>query len=145
MKKKLNVILAFAVLTGALCFSILPATAFGQLDRIGKGRAKNMLSRVTKDLKKYYYDKNLHGVDLDARTEQAKDRIDKAKTLGEAFGIIAQVLLDLDDAHTVFYPPARAVKFEYGWKLGAVVDKCFFSRSSREATLTRKAFAPATK
>jgi len=105
--------------------ALLAGSVYPQLDKIDKGRAKDMLTAVTDDVKKYYYDESLHGVDMDARVQAAKDKIDNAKSLGEAFGIIAQVLLDLNDSHTRFFPPSRAVKFEYGWKVKMVGDRCF--------------------
>lgn len=114
------------LLTIALGMALLfPAKAIAQLDSIDKGRAKDMLTNVTKDIEKYYYDPDLHGIDMDARVKAAKDKIDNARSLGEAFGIIAQVLLDLNDSHTKFFPPSRAVKFEYGWKVGMIGEKCF--------------------
>lgn len=113
------------VAPAACLLFLLTVTAFGQLDSIERGRAKDMLTNVAKDVKKYYYDENLRGIDLDAKVKAAKERIDSAKSLGEAFGIIAQVFLDFDDSHTVFFPPARAVKFEYGWKIQMIGDKCF--------------------
>lgn len=106
-------------------FTCLAPEARPQLDGIDKGRAKDMLSSVVRDLKKHYYDPQLRGMDIDARADAAKERIENAKSLAEAFGIIAQVLLDLNDSHTKFYPPTRAVKFEYGWKLRMIGDKCF--------------------
>ncbi|MCO6509908.1 MAG: PDZ domain-containing protein [Aridibacter famidurans] len=113
----------FAVV--AAIFACLASEARPQLDSIDKGRAKDMLTNVVKSLKKNYYDPNLRGLDIDAKVSSAMERIDNAKSLAEAFGIIGQVLLDFDDSHTRFYPPTRAVKFEYGWKLRMVGEKCF--------------------
>ena len=43
------------------------------------------------------------------------------------FAIIAQVLMELDDSHTFFEPPSRAVRVEYGWRMQAVGDAVYVS------------------
>ena len=115
-------IFVFALL---LIFHLAGQVSFAQLDRIERGRAKDMLKTVVKKVEKKYYDPELRGLDLDARVKAAEDKIDKAATLGQAFGIIAQVLLDFNDSHTSFIPPRRAVKFEYGWNMTMIGDKCY--------------------
>ena len=98
---------------------------FAQIDRIEKDRAKAMLRNVVNDIEDNYYDSNYKGLDLKAKEKAAMERIGKSKTLGEAFGIIAQVLLDFEDSHTFFVPPSRPVKIEYGWKMQMIGDKAF--------------------
>ncbi len=107
-----------------MAIAALSFTTFAQLDGIAKGRAKDMLDAVAKEVKKKYYDENLKGIDLDARVKAAKERINDAQSLAQAFGIIGQVFLDFDDSHTIFFPPARAIKFEYGWQVEMIGDKC---------------------
>lgn len=95
------------------------------LDRIERERALSMLSNIKDDLKKNYYDPSIRGMDVDARFKNAEEKIKQANSLGQAFGIIAQVLLDLNDSHTSFAPPSRAVSVEYGWQMQAIGDQCF--------------------
>lgn len=95
------------------------------LDRLERGRAKDMLKAVKNEIKEQYYDPTFRGIDLDARFKLAGEKLDKAASLGQAFGIIAQVVLELNDSHTTFYPPSRAAKFEYGWRMQMIGDKCF--------------------
>ena len=95
------------------------------LDRIERGRAKDMLNAVKKEIKSGYYDPTFHGMDLDARFKVAEEKLDKAASLGQAFGIIAQAVLELNDSHTKFFPPSRSAKFEYGWRMQMIGDKCF--------------------
>ncbi len=99
--------------------------SFAQLSGFDRNRAKDMLNVISKQIEKSYYDPELRGIELDAKVDAAKEKIDKATSLGQAFGIIAQVLLDFNDSHTNFIPPSRAVKFEYGWKMMMVGDKCY--------------------
>lgn len=101
-----------------------PLSAQG-LDRIERERALSMLSNTKNELKKNYYDPSFRGMDVDVRFKTAEEKIKQASSLGQAFGIIAQVLLDLNDSHTSFAPPSRAVSVEYGWQMQAVGDQCF--------------------
>ena len=112
----------------AICavFLFLVTTLRAQsLDRIERGRAKDMLNAVKKEIKSNYYDPTFHGIDLDARFKVAEEKLDKAASLGQAFGIIAQAVMELNDSHTRFFPPSRAAKFEYGWRMQMIGDKCF--------------------
>ena len=34
-------------------------------------------------------------------------------------------MLDLNDSHTVFFPPSRTGRVEYGWRMQMIGDKCF--------------------
>lgn len=94
----------------------------GKLDR---QRGQVMLEQIRNDVKKYYYDPNLRGIDLDAKYEAAAARIEQAASVGQIMGIIAQFLVDFDDSHTRFVPPARTARTEYGWQMQIIGDKCF--------------------
>ena len=110
----------FALTLGA--FAVVPA--FAQLDRIAKAQAKDMLKAARATLKEDYFDSNFRGIDLDARFKVAAEKIDAATSMGQALGIIAQAVLELDDSHTKFFPPSRATKVEYGWRMQMIGDKC---------------------
>ena len=113
-----------------LLFTILaaPAALYAQaFDQIERDRAVAMLKAVKEELKNNYYDKNFGGLDVEARFKLSEERIKQASSLGQAFGVIAQTLLDLNDSHTFFLPPERSVKVEYGWQMQMVGDRCFVS------------------
>ena len=76
-----------------------------------------MLKAARDDIRKHYYDPEFRGIDLDARTKFAEERIKQAKSNGEVFGIIAQLLLEFKDSHTLFLPPQRQSRIEYGWQM----------------------------
>lgn len=118
------------LLKAAVVFAVIllatTGTAFAQsLDRLQRGQAKDMLNTVKKEIKDKYYDAGFHGIDLDARFKAAEEKLDKATSLGQAFGIIAQAVLELNDSHTTFYPPSRSGRVEYGWRMQMIGDKCF--------------------
>jgi C-terminal processing protease CtpA/Prc len=116
----------FAVALSLLCVSLVPRPLGAQqLDSFERGRAQRMLSVLKDELKKNYYDPTFHGMDVDARFKLADEKIKTATTLNQAFGIIAQAFLDLNDSHTTFRPPSRSVTVEYGWRSQAIGNECY--------------------
>lgn len=89
------------------------------------GGGQEMLRQIKDDLKKNYYDPSFHGMDVEARFKVADEKIKQAASMGQVFGIIAQVLLELDDSHTFFVPPQRAARAEYGWQAQVIGDKAY--------------------
>src|SRR6266446_2296271 len=73
----------------------LPAQSFDFTRESGR----IMLGMIKSDLKKNYYDPSFHGVDLDARFKLAEEKLKKANSTGQLWGVIAQTLVDLNDSH----------------------------------------------
>lgn len=90
-----------------------------------KERGHDMLNAIKSDLKKNYYDPAFHGMDIDARFRAADEKLNSATSIGHIFGIIAQVLTELEDSHTFFLPPGRSARTEYGWEMQMIGDHCF--------------------
>ncbi|HEY0320870.1 MAG TPA: S41 family peptidase [Pyrinomonadaceae bacterium] len=86
---------------------------------------REMLRAVKADIEKYYYDASYHGIDIEARFKEAEEKIKKATSNGQIYGIIAQILLDFDDSHLAFLPPRRAAKVEYGWQMQIIGERCY--------------------
>jgi hypothetical protein len=55
------------------------------------------------------------------------NRITSRIPIGQMLGTIAQVLIELEDSHTVFLPPSRAYTTDYGWTMQMIGDRCFVS------------------
>ncbi|HEY0082804.1 MAG TPA: S41 family peptidase [Pyrinomonadaceae bacterium] len=116
----------FAVVGLVIFAGLAPQALRAQsFDRIERERALTMLGNVKDQLRKHYYDPTIRGMDVDARFKVAEEKIKQATSLGQAFGIIAQVLLELDDSHTKFYPPSRPERVEYGWEMQMIGDECY--------------------
>lgn len=92
---------------------------------LDRERGRMMLGTIKEDLKKSYYDPSFHGMDLDVRFKAADEKIKQAQSLGQIFGIIGQVLTELEDSHTFFVPPGRTQRTEYGWQMQIIGNKCF--------------------
>src|SRR5882762_1621940 len=102
-----------------------------------RDRGATMLKIIKDDISKHYYDPAFHGIDLDARFKLAESKIKLTKSNAEVFGVIAQVLLDFNDSHTVFIPPQRQSAIEYGWLMKMFGDAGYITevkpRSDAEA------------
>lgn len=115
-------IVALIVIIGASSITSAQALKASGFD---KDRGRDMLSQIKSDLKKNYYDPTFHGMDVETRFKAAEEKIAEATSIGHIFGIIAQVLIDLEDSHTFFLPPGRSSRTEYGFEMQMIGDRCF--------------------
>src|SRR5207237_9952204 len=93
--------------------------------KIDRDRAVGMLNEIQDIIRERYYDKEFHGINLDEKFKAAVEKVKAANANGEIFRIVAQTILDFEDSHTVFYPPALSNRVEYGFSLQMIGDKCF--------------------
>ena len=117
---------AVAIVLLAL-WSGITAPSYGQRppSSSDRDRGRVMLDAIKDDLKKNYYDPSFHGMNLDVRFKAADEKIKQAQSLGQIFGIIGQVLIELEDSHTFFLPPGRSNRTEYGWEMKVIGAKCY--------------------
>lgn len=115
----------FLILVCALCCAATAARA--QSLSLDRDRSRGMLQMIREDIKRNYYDPSFRGMNLDERFKEAEEKLKTANDRGQMFAIIAQVLMELDDSHTFFEPPSRAVRVEYGWRMQAVGDAVYVS------------------
>lgn len=99
-----------------------------EYDSIRRQQAEDMLRDVADDVKKHYYDPQLHGIDWDRKIQEAKDKIDKLDSLNRALSQIAAVLDSLDDSHTFFVPPPRPYIHDYGFQMQMIGEHCYTIR-----------------
>src|ERR1700724_3037396 len=67
------------------------------ISSLERERAQVMLRDVASDVRRYYYDPKLHGIDWDAKVQEAREKIAKATSSDEATLDIAAALEALDD------------------------------------------------
>src|ERR1700739_480416 len=67
-------------------------------------QAREMLDKIQGDIKEYYYDPTMHGVDLDKRFDEARLKIAAAKSQDEALLSIAGAVRVCKDSHNTFRP-----------------------------------------
>jgi len=103
-----------------------------------RGLARAMLTSVHEDLKKYYYDKQFHGVDVDATFRGAEEKLKAAPTMNHALSEIAAALGTLNDSHTFFLVPPRPYHHDYGWRMQPVGDSDSFIMAVRPGSDAEK-------
>ena len=133
----------FAIALASLMLLLPLAIADAQkVESKDRDRGLIMLDRIKDELKKNYYDPSFRGMNLDVRFKTASDKIKEATSVGQIFGIIAQVLIELDDTHTYFLPPGRVVETDYGWTMMMVGDRCYVSSVDEGSDAEKKGVKP---
>lgn len=118
------------------------ARAQEKLSDTDRERGRIMLKRIKEELKDNYYDPKFRGLDVEVAFKTAEAKIKDARSVGQIFGIIAQVLGELDDSHTYFVPPERAGHTDYGWTMQIVGDRCFVSSVDEGSDAAGKGVKP---
>lgn len=136
--RKVAFLLALAVAIGGLA-PRLGAEQFSDRDRAW---VLDMLQAVDADVRKYYYDPKLHGLDWDAKVREAKENIAKAGSAGFALSQVAALLDNLNDSHTVFLPPPRPYRHDYGFQMKMYGDHCLVSRVRPKSDAESKGIKP---
>ena len=140
MSRSISLLLFTFVLLG--CVDQVLAQSLSSQDR---DRAVIMLKAVRDDIRKNYYDPNFRGMDLEAKTKAAEEKIKLAKSNAEVFGVIAQMVLDFNDSHTIFLPPQRLSRVEYGWQMQAFGDECYVIAVKPKSDADAKGLKPGDK
>lgn len=129
-----------AVLFAYASSSALVVNTFSQqkMDSIAKQQVMSMLKNVKNAIKNNYYDPTFKGIDIEARFKAAEEKLKTTETLGQAFSVIAQAVIDLNDSHTRFYPPSRNAIVEYGWRMKMFGDKAFITGIQENSNASAK-------
>jgi C-terminal processing protease CtpA/Prc len=98
-----------------------------ELSKFELERGKMMLRIVRDDLEKYYYSTDYHGLQLDEAFQTAGDKLARATSISQVLAAVARPLLQVDDSHTFFIPPGRAAQVQFGWRMGAIGDRCYIT------------------
>jgi C-terminal processing protease CtpA/Prc len=105
--------------------------------------AQEMLSTIQADIKKLYYDTAMHGLNLDHRFEEARQKIAVTKSQDEALLDIAAAVEALKDSHTHFRPPIRPYGVDYGWLMQPVGDSsCYVTQVRPDSDAAAKGMKP---
>jgi carboxyl-terminal processing protease len=111
-----------------VCIFSATAARSQKMTAIQRDEVQSMLREIAADVKKHYYDPTLHGLDWDRNVREAKTMIDQANDLGQAVAEIASLLDSLKDSHTVFLPPERLNRYEYGWIAQTIGTHCYVTQ-----------------
>lgn len=97
------------------------------MTNVERGRAEIMLTQVRSAIADHYYDKSFHGLDLDARYQQYRQFLERARTMPDALRVIAAFTAGLKDSHTFLEPPTLVEREDYGYVLQMVGDRCYIA------------------
>jgi C-terminal processing protease CtpA/Prc len=122
--------------------TLIPVSHAQKVESKDRERGQIMLQRIKDELKKNYYDPAYRNMDLDARFKVASDKIKEAASVGQILGIIAQVLIELDDSHTFFLPPQHQTRVDYGWTMQMIGERCFVNAVDKGSDAEAKGVKP---
>lgn len=95
------------------------------MDSTERAQMRDILHRAQEAVRSTYYDTTYKGIDLKTHFKAVQAKVDAAPSVGMAYALIAQSLLDFNDSHTYFIPPMRPETYEYGWQMQMIGDDCF--------------------
>lgn len=121
----------FFVLTSTLL--LLSTIGSSQNAEFERSRHNSILKLIKEDVKKNYFDPTFKGIDIEAKYALAVEKMQKAQSIGQMSGIIAQFLIDFDDSHLFFVPPGKANKTDYGFDFRMAGQKCFVLRVDKKS------------
>jgi C-terminal processing protease CtpA/Prc len=105
--------------------------------------ACGMLDAIAADIKQYYYDRDVHGIDFYAKVEEAKQYItSRAQSYDEVRAAVAHALDSLDDPHTYLVPDWQPVVNGYGFRLAPVGDRWYITRVKPGSDAAAQGLAP---
>ena len=93
--------------------------------KANRERGLEILDQIKGVIKKNYYDPKFRGINLDERFKIAAERIKSLDTHPQIFREIAQAVVEFNDSHTKFFPPAWTNRPEYGFSLQMIGDACY--------------------
>ena len=106
--------------------------------RFERTKHESMLRAVKTDIEKNYYDPLFRNIDIQSKYDEAMRNLEKANSIGELGGIVAQFMMDFEDSHTFFLPPAKSARIDYGIRFSMIGDKCRIVRIQKGSDAEKK-------
>ena len=113
-----------------------------QYSKSDRELADAMLQNAADDVRKHYYDPKFHGIDWEARVQEAKAKVDAATSLNIAMSDIANLLGTLNDSHTYFVPPPLSHVHDYGFQIEMIGNHCYVVRVRHGSDAEKKGLRP---
>jgi C-terminal processing protease CtpA/Prc len=87
-------------------------------------RDAEILDFIDSTIRNYYYDPAYRGIDLDTHFKSLREKLKKSKSDQESMTLLAASLLEFDDSHTKFLPPAFEEELYPGWEMMMIGESC---------------------
>lgn len=139
-----SLLAAVIVAATLVCFSTTSAPGQEPLydtksdPKTNRHRGQLMLEQIQDILERKYYDRTFHGLNLKQRFKEAGEQIKQQDKNWQIMRTIAQVLIDLNDSHTMFFPPDRSYRVEYGFSSMIIGNRCFVVDVRRASDAEKK-------
>ena len=91
-------------------------------------RDVEMLDFIDSTIRTHYYDPNYRGIDLDAHFKSFREKLKQSKSDQESMVILAASLLEFNDSHTKFLPPAFEEQLDPGWAMMMIGESCVITK-----------------
>ncbi|MFZ0136195.1 MAG: S41 family peptidase [Candidatus Sulfotelmatobacter sp.] len=123
-------------------FALSLALRSQTLTKSDRELAESMLRDADADVRRHYYDPNLHGVDWQSRVQEAKKNIATAQSVSAAVSEVAALLDSLHDSHTFLVLPPRTHIHDYGFQMEMFGERCFVIRVRSGSDAEKKGLKP---
>ena len=101
-------------------------------------RDLEILGFMRQTIQENYYDPKLRGVDFVSVFKTAEAQLKKSKSDQESMIILASILMELDDSHTIFLPPVYREFYNPGWRMMTFGEKCVITYVEPESEAEKK-------
>ena len=81
-------------------------------------------------------------MDVEKVFAEAEQKVRNGATLNANIATIAEVLMRLNDSHTIFIPPDRKLKVTYGWQVSMIGDVPYIVGVLPGSDAEKKGLAP---
>lgn len=129
LRATLRFSLVLVLLAGLPARSQQPSTpethSTGSISNADRERAIGILEAISKGIQTLYYDPKMRGLDWNAVVANGRNKITQSNSMNEALTQIALAVSALNDSHTVFVPPARPYRLDFGIDYRLVWNRCF--------------------
>lgn len=133
------------LLLGLLVLGCVAPAARAQKLESDRKRGLSMLKNIAGELRGRYWDPTFGGRDLDALFERAARSVAEATSESHISGLLTQLLLELDDSHTRFYPPPIPFDFDYGFETRLVGERAFVAKVTAGSDADKAGLRPGTE
>jgi C-terminal processing protease CtpA/Prc len=121
-----------------LCLCAPRQLSFGQVLR----RDVEILDFIESTIRANYYDAAYQGIDLGAHFKSFREKLKKSKSDQESMAILAASLLEFNDSHTMFLPPAFEEKLDPGWKMTMIGESCVVTKVDPQSDAENQGLKP---
>jgi C-terminal processing protease CtpA/Prc len=106
--------------------------------KVYRARGLDILEKIRQILELKYFDRSFRGLDIAAKFKSAEERIKTLDRKADVHRTIADVLVGLNDSHTIFYPPDLLYRVEYGFSMMTIGNACFVVDVKKESDADAK-------